>query len=150
MSSQMVGVPSFWWTNNTPLYIYIAFSLFIHRYELKTTTKTNLGCLHIFPVVNSAAINIEVQVSFWYPVFISFWYILRSGSYGSYIFNFLRGIPTVFHSGSTNLRPSSSTQVSPFSTSLSTLGITCLFDNNHSNRCEFLSHCGFDLHFSDD
>ena len=30
-----------------------------------------------------------------------------------------------------------------FSTSLQTLVIYCLFDNNHSNRCEVLTHCGF-------
>ena len=36
-----------------------------------------------------------------------------------------------------------------FSTSSSTL--TCyLFDNSHSDRCELISHCGFDLHFLDD
>ena len=33
-----------------------------------------------------------------------------------------------------------------FSTSLPTL-ISCLFDSSHSNRCEVISHCGFDLHF---
>ena len=26
----------------------------------------------------------------------------------------------------------------------------CLFDHSHSNRCEVISHCGFDLHFPDD
>ena len=24
------------------------------------------------------------------------------------------------------------------------------FDDRHSGRCEVISHCGFDLHFSDD
>ena len=37
-----------------------------------------------------------------------------------------------------------------FSTSLPTLVISCLFDNSHSNRCEVISHCGFDFHFPDD
>ena len=28
--------------------------------------------------------------------------------------------------------------------------IACrLFDDGHPNRCEVISHCGFDLHFSD-
>ena len=27
--------------------------------------------------------------------------------------------------------------------------ISCLFDNSHSNWCEVISHCGFDLHFTD-
>ena len=25
----------------------------------------------------------------------------------------------------------------------------CLFENSYSNRCEGISHCGFDLHFPD-
>ena len=37
---------------------------------------------------------------------------------------------------------------SNFSTSLSIL--TSLFYYNHSNGCEVVSHCGFDLPFSDD
>ena len=37
-----------------------------------------------------------------------------------------------------------------FSTSLTTLVISCLFDNSHSNRCEVITYCGFDLHFRDD
>lgn len=34
-----------------------------------------------------------------------------------------------------------------FSSSSSTLVITCLFDNSHPNRWEMLSHCGFDFVF---
>ena len=26
----------------------------------------------------------------------------------------------------------------------------CLFDDSHSDRCEVISYCGFDLHFPDD
>ena len=37
-----------------------------------------------------------------------------------------------------------------FFTSLPTLVICCLFDNSHSDRCEAISHCGFNLHFPDD
>ena len=28
--------------------------------------------------------------------------------------------------------------------------LSCLFDNSHSNRCEVISHCGFDVHFPDE
>ena len=38
----------------------------------------------------------------------------------------------------------------PFSTSSSTLFISCVLDNNHSNMCEVISHCGLNLHFLDD
>ena len=46
--------------------------------------------------------------------------------------------------------PPSVHERSLFSTSLSTFVICGLFDDNHSDRCVVLSHCGFDLHFSAD
>jgi hypothetical protein len=36
-----------------------------------------------------------------------------------------------------------------FSTTLSMLVIFHLFDNSYSNKYEMISHCGFNLHFSD-
>ena len=34
---------------------------------------------------------------------------------------------------------------------MSSQTLTCyLLDNNHSDRCEVIAHCSFDLHFSDD
>lgn len=79
--------------------------------------------------------------------FISFESICRSGiawSYGSTTFNFLRNfilfsIIVVSIYISTNSIPGL-----PFSTSLPTLVISCLFDNTHPNTCEVIS-CGFDL-----
>ena len=42
--------------------------------------------------------------------------------------------------------PTTVAQEAPFLYSLATLGIRCLFDHSHSDRCE-VSHCVFDLCF---
>ena len=53
----------------------------------------HLGYFCILVIMNNIAINMRVEISFQYPVFISFRYIARSvvaGSYGSSIFSFFR------------------------------------------------------------
>ena len=62
-----------------------------HYFFIHSSVDGHLGCFHVLAIVNSAAMNNGIPVSF--SVFVSSGYMPRSGiagSYGGFIPSFLR------------------------------------------------------------
>ena len=71
-----------------------------------------------------------------------------AGSYGSSIFSFLRKLHSVSHNGCTNLYSHQSIGGFPFLHTLSSVYCLQNSDDSHSDYCEVMPCCSFDLRFS--
>ena len=120
-----------------------------HNFFIHLSVDGHLGCFHVLTIVNSVAMNNGIRVSL--SILVSSEYMPRSviaGSYDGFIPSFLRNLHTVFHSGCINLHHLPTVQEHLlFSIPFSAFIICRLFDG-HSDQCEVISPCSYDLHFS--
>ena len=121
-----------------------------HIFFIHSSVDGHLDCLHILAIVNSAAMNIGVHVSF---LSYNFLRCLPcsgiAGSYSNSMFRFLRN----FHYCSWKWLyqftfPPTVQEGFLFSIPSSAFIVCRYFDDGSSDQCEVIPHCSFDLHFS--
>ena len=122
-----------------------------HSFFIHSSTDGHLGCFHVLAIVNCAAMNVGLHMYFFSYGFLRI-YLPSSGiagSYGTSISGFLRHLHGVLQSGYTSLHFHQWCKRVPFSLHpLQHLLFVDLSDGSHSDRCEMILHCGFDLDFS--
>ena len=119
-----------------------------HNFFIHSSVDGHLGCFHVLAIVNRAAVNNGIPVSL--SILLSSWYMPRSGiagSYGGFIL-FFKGSPFCLPLWLYQFIFPLTARALPFSTPFPACIVCRLFNDGHSDQCEVISHCGFDLHFS--
>ena len=119
--------------------------LFIHLF-----IDGHLVCFHLLAIVSNAALHTDICLS---PCFHFPWIYTQEWNcwiIWLFYFQFFKEPPYCSPQWLHKFTfPPRVYQGSLFSTTSPALVIYRLFDGGHSDRCEVISHCGFDLHFSD-
>ena len=118
-----------------------------HNFFIHSSVHGHLGCCYVLAIVNSAAMNIEVHVSF--SILVSSGYIRTIGIGGSssgFIPGFCKESPHLTWWLYQFTFPPAVQECFLFSMPSPAFIFCRLFDDGYSDWCEVVSHCTFDLH----
>ena len=115
-----------------------------HNFCIHSSVDGHLGCFHILAVINNVTMNIVVHVCF--SVMLSLGYMPSSGIVGPYcyLFLFLKESPECLYQFAF---PPTVQEGSLFSTPSPSFILCGHFGDGHSDWCEMIPHCSFDLSF---
>ena len=123
-----------------------------HIFFIHSSITGHLGCFHVVAIVNAAAVNMGLHISLQDMILFPLDKYPEVGllNHMVVLFLILGGTSILFSIVAAPIYiPTDGAQEFPLSTSLPAL-VIFVFDDSHSNRCEVITHRGFDLHFPDD
>ena len=120
-----------------------------HNFFIHLSVNGHLCCFHVLAIVNSAAVNNGIHVSFsvWFPQ--GMWLgVGLLGLWWFYSYSFFKGLSILFSIVAVSIYiPTNSARGFPLLHTLSSIVVCRFFDDGHSDWCEVISSCSFDLHF---
>ena len=148
MMSQKVRIPlfCFFFFYSCTVFHYVnVLQLFIH-----SSTDGHLDCFQYLDLVYSAAMNIRVRKFFWIGVRYSqgLFPAVELPGQNTVPFLVFWGTSILFSTVAAPVcTPTNSAWGSPFLTASPALSVGWFTDDGHSDRCEVISHCAFNLQF---